>query len=93
MEYLGPGGGAWTFRVADGQCTAAEERASRADVVLSQSPETFELIRQSKLDSAAAMQSGLLKVEGTANMERFGMLFQPPALDQEIPAMGPGALG
>lgn len=93
MEYTGPSGGSWTFRVADGQCSSAEEHAANADIVLTQSPETFELIRQGKLDPATAMQSGRLTVKGMENMERFGMLFHPPALDQPIPAMGPGALG
>ena len=93
MEYTGPGGSSWTFRVADGQCTATEEHAINADIVVTQSPETFELIRQGKLDPAAAMQSGRLTAHGIENMERFGMLFHPPALDQQIPPMGPGALG
>ena len=93
MEYTGPSGGSWTFRVADGQCESAEERAVKADIVISQSPETFELIRQSKLEPGAAMESGRLTVQGMENMEQFGKLFHLPALDQEIPAMGPGALG
>ena len=93
MEYTGPAGGSWTFRVADGRCEATEGHAANADIVLSQSPVTFELIRQGKLDPASAMESGLLKVQRVENMPRFGALFHPPALDQVIPAMGPGALG
>ena len=38
-------------------------------------------------------ESGLLKVQSVENMPRFGALFHPSALDQVIPAMGPGALG
>ena len=93
MEFTGPGGGAWTIRVAEGACTLTEERAAPADLVMSQSPETFELIRVGKLDPMAAMQSGELKVEGMQHMATFGMLFPTPTLDTVIEPMSPGALG
>ncbi|NIQ77051.1 MAG: hypothetical protein GTN93_02910, partial [Anaerolineae bacterium] len=92
-EYTGPGGGSWTFRVANGQCAMSEEDAAEHDIRLSQDPVTFELTRQGKLDPMVAMQDGRLNVGGIENMERFGSLFHPPALDTQIPAMGPGAVG
>jgi DinB family protein len=40
-EITGPGGGAWTIRVADGACTITEGRPAEADLVVSQSPEAY----------------------------------------------------
>ena len=42
MEFTGPGGGAWSLHVADGNCCAVEERAQQPDLVLTQSYETFQ---------------------------------------------------
>src|SRR5262245_25344630 len=41
MIFSGPGSGSWTVRVANGACTVGEEQAARADMVLTQSPESF----------------------------------------------------
>ena len=92
MEYTGPSGGFWTLRVNDGAATVAEKRAPKPDVTITQSPETFELIRQGKLDPAAAMQSGALKAEPMDQMATFGALFPEPSLDKQIEPMGVGAL-
>ena len=89
LEFTGPGGGAWTIRVADGSCTVMEERAGKADLVMTQSPETFELIRQTKLDPMGAIQGGQLKVDGMEHMQTFGALFPPPDIDREIEPMAP----
>lgn len=89
MNYTGPGGGSWTYRIEDGQCQASEGAAADADLVITQSAETSELVRQKKIDFVAAMQSGDIAVEGIENVETFGRLFPEPVLDAEIPPMGP----
>ena len=91
MELTGPGGGDWTFRVADGECSANEEKASDADLVISYSPVTAELIRVGKLDFGAAMQSGQVQVRGMEHLPAFGALFPEPSPDTPFPPMGPGA--
>ena len=93
MEYTGPGGGSWTFRVADGQCHVTKEHVNNADLVMTQDPVTFELIRQSKLDPQTAMQSGALKIQGVDNMPTFMKLFPAPTLDRKIEPMGAPSLG
>jgi hypothetical protein len=40
-EFTGPGGGPWTFHAADGRCTLSERRVQPADLVMTQTPETF----------------------------------------------------
>ncbi len=93
LEYTGPGGESWTVRVSDGAATVAEEREPQPDLIIIQSPETFELVRQGKLNPAAAMQSGALKAVPMEQMATFGTLFPPPSLDTQIAPMGVGALG
>jgi hypothetical protein len=77
------------IRVADGRCTASEERGSNADVVITQSPETFELTRVGMLDPISAMQTGLVKVQGLEKLVLFGELFPPPTLDRVVEPVGP----
>jgi hypothetical protein len=89
MDFTGPGGGASTIRVADGRCTASEERDSNADVVITQSPETFQLTRVGMLDPVSAMQTGLVKVQGLEKLVLFGELFPPPPLDRVVEPAGP----
>ena len=92
MDFTGPGGGAWTVRVADGGCSCEEGRAADADVVMTQSPESFVKSMTGLHDPAAAMQSGEIAVEGMENMERYGALFPPIDPARAIPPMGPTAL-
>ena len=88
MDFTGPGGGAWTIRVANSQCTVAEGGTDPADVVMTQTPETFELTRVGMIDPIDAMQRGLLSVQGLEKMSRFGQLFPPPTLDRVIEPAG-----
>jgi hypothetical protein len=91
IGMTGPGGGDWTMRVADGQCSVSEETAADADLVFSYTPVTAELIRVGKLDFGAAMQSGDVIVQGTEHLPTFGALFPEPSLDKQFEPMGPGA--
>jgi putative sterol carrier protein len=88
--FTGPGGGSWTLTVAGGKGQITEGAAANPDMTITQSPETFELLRQGKLDPAAAMQSGAMQIQGMEHMATYGALFSPPSLDKDIPPMGGG---
>ena len=88
MEFTGPGSGAWTVRVANGSCNCSEERAGQPDLVLTQSPETFVKTLAGMQDPAAAIESGVIKVQGIENMPTYGGLFPPVDPSQVIPPMG-----
>lgn len=75
MDFTGPGGGAWTLRVADGACQVSEERAPEADLMISQSPEAFWKTMTGLADPMALMQSGEVKVQNMQNLPIFGALF------------------
>ena len=71
LAFSGPGGGAWTLRVAGGACTIAEGVAARPGLTMTQSPDTF-------LKTVARMQNPLLamltrkvKVRGYRNLGAF----------------------
>ncbi|HEX5070354.1 MAG TPA: SCP2 sterol-binding domain-containing protein [Vicinamibacterales bacterium] len=89
-NFTGPGGGAWTFRVRDGQCTVSEELASPADVMLTMKPEVFHKMVAKMSSPPVLMLTGQLKVKGLGKMGTFGKLFPEPRLDQiiEPPAAG-----
>jgi len=83
-EFSGPGGGAWTLRIADGACTVTEERSPQADLVMSQSVETFVRIFNDMIESMEAIESGALQVNTPAQPATLGQLFPPPTPDQVI---------
>ncbi|MBI4497483.1 MAG: DinB family protein [Chloroflexi bacterium] len=91
MEFTGPGGGAWTVRVADGGCTLVEERAPHAEVVLTQSPETFVKTLVGMLDPMTAIQSGAIQVAGMEHLATYGALFPPLTPERVIQPMGRAA--
>ena len=92
MEFTGPGGGAWSLCVADGTCCAVEGRAPQPDLVLTQSPATFQATMIGAQNPMLAMLTGKIKVRGLRNMATFGKLFPPPKPDAvfESPEDGAG---
>ena len=75
MVFSGPGGGAWTVRVANGACTVSEGQAAQVDLVVTQSPESFMKTRLELHDPVAAMQTGAIAVQGSEHMGVFAALF------------------
>jgi hypothetical protein len=93
-NFDGPGGGAWTFRVRNGQCSVSEELASPADVTITMKPETFHKIVAKMTPPPLLMLTGQMKVKGVMKMGTFGKLFPEPRPDQVIePTLGAIALG
>lgn len=86
MEFTGPGGGAWTFRIADGLCQVTEELPSSPDVVVTQSPDTF--VQTMVLETRSqflAVLTGAIKVRGPVRaVAAFRRLFPRPARDQVV---------
>ncbi len=78
IDLTGPGGGAWTVRVADGQCQVSEGRAARADLVMTQSIETFLKTLTHMHNPMVAMLTGKVKVKGWRRLGTFAKLFPPP---------------
>lgn len=77
MVFRGPGGGAWTVRVADGACEVSEGREARADLVLTLSPECFVKLCLGLHGPQAAIRSGELVARGIAHLDTFAALFVP----------------
>jgi putative sterol carrier protein len=86
MDFTGPGGGAWSFQVAGGRCTIAEQRVEPADLVMSQAPETFVKSHARMHNPMLAMFMGHIKVRGLRQMGTFGKLMPPPSEDMSMEA-------
>lgn len=75
LAFSDPGVGAWTVRVAGGSATVSEGETAAADLVLTQSAETFEKSFRRIHDPAAAIQSGEVQVSDFEGLATFGQLF------------------
>lgn len=83
MEFTGSGGGVWSIQVADGICRVTEGRAERADLVMTQSPETFVATFAGIRHPLLLMLTGKLKVKGFRALGTFGKLFPQPTANPE----------
>ena len=81
MEFSGPGGGAWTLHVAGATCYVSEGLVGRADLVITQSPETFVRTRTGIENPTLALWKGKIKVCGLRNLGIFEKLFPIKSLD------------
>jgi putative sterol carrier protein len=94
MEFTGPGGGVWTFHVANGACVVEERPVQRADLVMTQEPETFVKTLAEMHNPMLAMLTRQIKVRGLLKMGTFAKLFPPPKPDTMMePAGRPAAVG
>lgn len=92
--FDGPGGGSWTFAVADGKCTVTEAAAAQCDVRITMKPETFHKLVAKMTPPPVLMLTGQMRVKGIMAMGAFGKLFPEPRLDEIIaPSMGAMAVG
>ena len=74
-DFTDPGVSPVTFRVHDGAATATPGRPERADLVITESAETFEKLRQGIQSPMDAMQSGAMRVSNMEALGTFGKLF------------------
>jgi len=89
--FDGPGGGSWTFAVANGTCTVTEAAAPRSDIRITMKPETFQKLIAKMTPPPLLMLTGQMKVKGLMAMGTFGKLFPEPR-PEEIIEPSPGAM-
>ena len=87
MAFTGPGGGAWTIRVRDGQIWSSEGAAPDAELTITQSAETFEKQHSKMANPLWLMLSGRLRVKGFKSMGRFGKIMHMPGPDTPVEPM------
>jgi hypothetical protein len=75
MAFTDPDVGAWTIQVADGAASLSYGAVENADLVISQSAETFEKSFRGIHDLAEAIQAGEVQVSDFENLGTFGRLF------------------
>jgi hypothetical protein len=84
MRFEGPGGGAWTIHAADGVVTSTEGAAPNADLVMTQTADTFEKGHSKIGNPMLLMLTGQIKVKGWRHLGRFGRLMGMPRPDTVI---------
>jgi hypothetical protein len=89
-NFTGPGGGTWTFRVANGRCSVTEERTSKAELTLRMRPETFEKLTRKMSNPMLLMFKREMKVRGFRKMRTFSQLFPEPKPEDRFE---PGSAG
>jgi putative sterol carrier protein len=76
-----------TLRVKDGAATAGHGRPEDADLLITQSAETFEKVFRGIQSPMDAMQSGEMRVSNMETLGTFGVLFPTPTeAALEVPA-------
>lgn len=85
LDFTGPGGGPFTFRLADGCCTLSEDHARTADLVMSQAPETFVKTFAHMHNPMLAILTGQVKVRGLRSMGTFARLMPPETDELSLP--------
>lgn len=81
MEFTDDGVGSLTMKVQDGQGAVTEGAAENADLVMTQSAESFAKTMNQMHDPAEAMQKGEIKVDNFEALATYGALFPPPDPD------------
>jgi hypothetical protein len=74
-DFTDPGVAPVTFRVQDGAATAAPGRPERADLVITESAETFEKVFRGIQSPVDALQSGAMRASDMEALGTFGKLF------------------
>ncbi|MEZ4771470.1 MAG: DinB family protein [Caldilineales bacterium] len=84
-EITGPGGGAWTTRVAGGETSLSQGRASDADLTLRMSPLVFASWWNGQIDLSDAIAGGQVDASDQGALATFNALFPPPDPDAALP--------
>jgi putative sterol carrier protein len=80
-DFRGPGGGAWTVHVEDGECTVSEGRTRKADMEMSLSPEYMGVLFGVQ-NPIMGILTGKVKIRGYRHMRKMGQLFSPGDPDE-----------
>jgi len=78
-EFIGAGGGTWTMIVAAGEISVSEDRSDKADLVLTQTAETFFNTLRLWHDPMVALLKGEIKVQGFEHMSTLSELLSDRA--------------
>jgi putative sterol carrier protein len=71
--------------VAEGRCTISEQRVQAADLVMTQTPETFIKTFAHMHNPMLAMLTRQVRVRGLRNMGTFAQLMPPESDDLSLP--------
>lgn len=91
-NFEGPGGGAWTLSVADGECELESGRASDPDVVMTTTFAGFEKMTRKMSNPMWMMLTRQVKVKGFFKMRKMSKIFAEPAPDEVLIKDGRGPL-
>lgn len=85
MTVGGPGGGAWTITVLDGQCRIEGRPADNADITMAfRDAEAFAASTLKITHPMVLMLTRTMSVKGKRNMGRFSKLFPTPDVDTPL---------
>ena len=83
-NFEGPGGGAWTFNVANGTCNVTQGLPPRFDLQISMKPENFHKLVAKMTSPPVLMLTRQMKIKGLGAMNTFAKMFPEPSPEQEI---------
>ena len=83
-NFDGPGGGAWTFNVANGSCTVTDTAEPSANLRITMKPENFHKLVANMSPPPMLMLTGQMKIRGFGAMGTFAKMFPPPRPDQRL---------
>jgi putative sterol carrier protein len=93
-NFVGAGGGVWTFNVANGSCRVTTTMPTRTDLIITMAPENFHKLVAKMTPPPLLMLTGQMKIKGFGAMGTFARLFPEPRPDQIIePNLGAAAVG
>ena len=83
-NFEGPGGGPWTFNVANGTCNVTQGLPPRFDLQISMKPENFHKLVAKMTPPPVLMLTGQMKIKGFGAMNTFAKMFPEPSPEQQI---------
>ncbi len=76
--FAGPGGGAWLLSAHDLACQVTEDARTPADLTMTMTPLTWTRTWNRMTNPMLLMLTRRIRVQGFAQMGRFGRVFPPP---------------
>lgn len=85
-EIAGPGGGQWTFHVANGHSCVESGGVAQADLTIAMDALTFVKLWNEKLAMAQGLETGAIRVNSAEELARFSALYPGPNPNSSLPA-------